>query len=151
MSPDDANIRGTGAMPAGRRTAPGVFPGTRRPRSTSSLTDVVFSVGRIVVFALALILVMPTIGISDSLSSKIPDEIDPTFLVSNPPEGFVPAICRLGFSVIEDTHLEDLSLHVYRIQGPQDRSIDDAMGITTARFPGIEIDRDVELDLNSKE
>lgn len=155
MSPHDAKIRRTGVTPDGRRSAPEATQGSalrpRQPRAVRRLNGALSAVGRIAVIALALILIMPTIGISDSLSSKIPDEVDPTFLVSNPPEGFVSVISGLGFSVIEDTRLEDLSLHIYRIQGPDDQSIEDAMSIIAARFPGIEIDRDVELELNSKD
>jgi hypothetical protein len=151
MSPHEAKFSGPGVMPDGRRAAPESAPGIQQPGAARRLNGALSAVGRLAVIALALILIMPTIGVSDSLSSKIPDDVDPTFLVSNPPEEFVAVISGLGFSIIEDTRLEDLSLHIYRIQGPEDQSIEDAMSMIAARFPGIEIDRDVELELNSKD
>jgi hypothetical protein len=150
MSPENAMKDETGEPLGSRTPGPGSGPGIRcRRRAPGRLVGAILGRGRSVLCALAIVLAMPTAVVGDDLSSVVPPEEEATFLVSNPPQGFVAVIGGLGFSVVEETRLEELALQIYRVQGPQDRTVDAAMDILMARFPGLEIDRDTELDLNS--
>ena len=139
MSPMDLNKRGAVASTVCRRSGLGSHLGT----------DALAAVGRALILAFALVLALPAASFANDLSATPAEDEDATILVSNPPSDFVSVIKGMGFTVLEDTLLEDLGLHFFRVQGPDDQTVDASMEVLVARFPGLEVDRETDLDLNS--